>query len=339
VEPVDTARNGATSEAVSDPEARRSFRGLLSIVSPCYNEAGNVEALYKEILEATVGLEWELVLVDDGSADDTFERIRAIAQADPRVRGYRLSRNFGHQYALLAGLQRARGAVIVTMDADLQHPPALIPKLLDEWRAGFNIVHTKRQSEGELTWFKKWTSAAYYRVFSLLCGVKIEEGASDFRLLDRRVADAMLSMQEAEMFMRGLVAWMGYKHTFVSYRVRPRLSGSSKYGVRKMLRFAFTGITSFSTIPLRVGIFLGFATSILAVAEIGYVLWTKLRGQVVPGWASITAVMSFLFACAFLLIGLLGIYVGHIFRRVQHHPTFFVEEGTETERPSRRPEA
>jgi dolichol-phosphate mannosyltransferase len=339
VKPVDTAEIGATSEALSNLEARRAFRGILSIVAPCFNEAGNVEALYKEILDAASGLNWELVLVDDGSADTTFERIKSIAKADPRVRGFRLSRNFGHQYALLAGLQRARGAVIVTMDADLQHPPALIPKLLDEWRTGFNIVHTRRQSEGELTWFKKWTSAAYYRVFSLLCGVRIEEGASDFRLLDRRVADAMLSMQEAEMFMRGLVAWMGYKNTFVSYRVRPRLSGSSKYGVGKMLRFAFAGITSFSTIPLRVGIFLGFATSILAVGEIGYVIWMKLRGQVVPGWASITAVMSFLFACAFVLIGLLGIYVGHIFRRVQHHPTFFVEEGTDAERPPRRPEA
>jgi len=322
-----------------DPAQRREFRGLLSIVAPCFNEAGNVEALYREIVEAVNGVDWELVLVDDGSADETFERVRAIAKSDPRVRGFRLSRNFGHQYALLAGIQRARGAVIVTMDADLQHPPALIPRLLDEWRNGYNIVHTRRVSEGELTWFKKWTSAAYYWVFSLLCGVRIEEGASDFRLLDRRVADAMLSMQEAEMFMRGLVAWMGYKHTFVSYRVRARYSGTSKFGVGKMLRFAFTGITSFSTIPLRVGIFLGFATSILALAEIAYVVWTKLRGDVVPGWASITAVMSFLFACAFMLIGLLGIYVGHIFRRVQHHPTFFVEEGTEAERPAKLPGA
>ena len=234
-------------------------------------------------------------------------------------------------------IQQARGRVIVTMDADLQHPPDLIPKLIEEWRAGHNIVHTRRLGEGGFSRFKRFSSAAYYRVFSALCGVRIEPGASDFRLLDRRVADAMLSMQEAAMFMRGLVTWMGYRHTFVEYRVRPRHGGTSKFGVRKMVRFAFAGITSFSTIPLRVGIFLGFATSALAFVEIVYVLWAKFRGHVVPGWASLTAVVSFLFGCAFLLIGLMGIYVGHIFRRVQNHPTFFVEEGTEAEPPARLP--
>lgn len=316
--------------------ARREPPSLISVVAPCFNEEGNVGPLHRGVEAALEGTRWELVLVDDGSSDATFESISAVAATDPRVRGFRLSRNFGHQYALLAGIKRSRGDVVITMDADLQHPPEVIPRLLDEWRNGHNIVHTRRISEGELGWFKRRTSDLYYRVFSLLCGVRIDAGSSDFRLLDRRVVDALLLMQEAELFMRGLVAWMGYRHTTVPFRVQPRHSGASKYGLRRMFRFAFSGITSFSTIPLRIGILLGFLTSVLAFVEIVYVVWAKLRGAVVPGWASMTALLSFLFGCSFMLIGLLGVYVGHIFRRVQQHPTFFIEESTEDVRSEER---
>jgi dolichol-phosphate mannosyltransferase len=274
-------------------------------------------------------LNWELLFVDDGSTDRTFSSICAIAAGDSRVRGFRLSRNFGHQYALLAGLDKCRGDVVVTMDADLQHPPEVVPQLVERWRLGFNIVHTRRISDVETGWFKRHSSALYYRVFSAACGVKIEEGASDFRLMDRRVVNALLSVHEAELFMRGLVVWMGYRHCYVPYNVQPRHSGVSKYGLAKMFRFAFAGITAFSTVPLRFGILLGFLTSVLAFLEIIYVLWAKLQGQVVPGWASMTALLSLLSGCSFILNGLLGIYVGHIFRRVQHHPSFLIEDRTE----------
>jgi dolichol-phosphate mannosyltransferase len=320
---------GALPGSVPRPAVVRRAPDLVSVVVPCYNEGENLPALYERLEAALRGFDWEAILVDDGSADGTFDTMRDLARRDGRVRAIRFSRNFGHQYALLAGIRESRGRVVVTMDADLQHPPETVPILVEEWRRGFNIVHTRRRGSGETGWFKRGASRAYYRFFSLLSGVRIEPGTSDFRLMDRRVADALRSMQEAELFLRGLVMWMGYRHTFVEYEVGARHAGRSKYTVGKMLRFAGSGITSFSTIPLRVGIVIGFVTSALACVEIGYVIWAKVRGTAVPGWASMTALLCFLFGLSFVLVGLLGVYVGHIFRRVQNHPTYFVEERTD----------
>jgi len=322
-----------------DAEPRRLGPKLVSVVVPAYNEAGNIAALHDRVRQALQGHDWELVIVDDGSADATFEHILACAKADERVRGIGLSRNFGHQYALLAGLKASRGDVVVSMDADLQHPPETIPRLIEAWRQGCNIVHTRRLDAGELTWFKRRTSALYYRLFSLLCGVEIEEGMSDFRLLDRRVVEALTSMEEADLFLRGLVRWVGYRHTTVEYPVAERQWGRSKYGLGRMLAFAGSGITAFSTLPLRIGIAVGFLTAGFAGLELVYVIGVALSGESVPGWASVVGLVTLLFGVSFILLGFLGIYVGHIFERVQRHPAYLVERTTEEYLGAPRPAA
>lgn len=319
-----------TQDESREPHCLKDPPNKISIVVPCYNEEGNIEPLFEAISRNTEGFNWELILVDDGSSDGTFRMIRALVAKTPRVRGIRFSRNFGHQYALLAGLSGSSGDVIVTIDADLQHPPELIKELVRAWREGFNMVHTRRISEGQLTWFKRKTSDVYYSILTWLSDIKVEEGASDFRLMDRRVVDTVLSMQEADLFLRGLVTWMGFRQKTLEYKVRPRYSGTSKYTLSKMLRFAMTGITSFSTVPLRMGILIGFVTSGLAFVELIYVVYSKFQGKVVPGWTSMTALLSFLFGVSFILLGMMGIYIGHIFRRVQNRSLYIIEEDTGT---------
>jgi dolichol-phosphate mannosyltransferase len=301
---------------------------LVSVVVPAYNEEGNLALLHQRVAAALAGYSWELVLVDDGSRDRTFATILGLAEQDPRVRGLSFSRNFGHQYALLAGLRSAKGDVVISMDADLQHPPELLPDMVAQWKLGFNIVHTKRQAGTTLTPFKKLTSDLYYRVFSTISGLHLEEGQSDFRLLDRRVVEVLLEMDQAELFFRGLVHWVGYVNTTLPYQVGERHWGKSSYSLSKMIRFALQGLTAFSTLPLRVGVTFGFITSVLAMLEFVYVVGVWLLGDPIPGWASLAALTSVLFAVSFALIGFLGIYLGHIFKRVQRTPQFLVETTT-----------
>jgi dolichol-phosphate mannosyltransferase len=307
-----------------DARAREDPK-LLSLVVPAYNEEGNLIPLYEELCTHLDGQSWELVIVDDGSRDRTWQVIEELTQKDPRVRGLSLSRNFGHQYALLAGLKDARGDAVVSLDADLQHPPAMIPELVERWKCGINVVHTQRRAEGELGWFKRETSRWFYRLISRLSGLSIHEGQSDFRLLDRRVVTAVTGMVEADLFLRGLVHWVGYRSETVPYRVRKRSWGRSKYSLGRMLYLALAGVTSVSTLPLRLGIIAGFVTSGLAFLEILYVVFVSWKGDPVPGWASLAGLVALLFGMNFILLGFLGIYVGHIFGRVQNHPPFLIE--------------
>lgn len=311
-------------------ETRNCDTTLVSIVVPCYNEEGNVRAVYDALCDVLGGYQWELILVDDGSHDDTFARISALANEDQRVRGLSFSRNFGHQYALLAGMRAACGEAVVTMDGDLQHPPQLIPSMIDAWQDGYNVVHTER-FYGETSGFKSLTSEWFYKLFSLLSGMKLEPGQSDFRLLDRRVIEVIARHDSGQLFLRGIVRAIGFRSTKLQYDVGERFSGDSKYTLRRMIRFAMQGITSFSTVPLRIGIFCGFAMGGLAFLELCYILWVASQGTTVPGWASIAALLSILFGVNFVLIGFLGIYVGHIFARVQHQPVYIVERTTQDE--------
>lgn len=305
---------------------------MISIVIPAYNEERNLQALYadlREVLRAAGEDDFELVIVDDGSTDGTWETISAMSAADVRVRGVRLSRNFGHQSALMAGLAAGRGQAIVMMDADLQHPPPLVPQLIRKWREGFQIVHAVRRDPPNMSWFKRVTSRLYYRVFTFMSGVAIEPGSADFCLLDRQVVEEVLKFEEEGLFLRGLVHWVGYATTSVPFDCGERHAGTSKYSLSKMMTLGWHGVSSFSLVPLRIGIAVGLLSSTLAFLGTAYaIIGWWVDDAVVPGWASSVAMTSFLFGVLFAFLAVLAEYVGRIVVEVRRRPRFLVRETT-----------
>jgi len=302
---------------------------MISIVVPAHNEQENLPYLWRRLVEVMADRteRWELILVDDGSTDGTWAEIAALSQADARVRGVRLSRNFGHQYALFAGMAEADGHALVTLDADLQHPPAVIPRLVEAWQQGAKIVHTVRSDPVAIAWTKRVTSRVFYHVFSYLSGVRIAPGMADFRLLDRQVADALLSLREGRLFLRGLVHWVGYPSATVEFECGTRHAGTSKYTLRRMAAFAWTGITTFSIVPLRLGILMGLLAAAFAFVQFALALYTKLfTDSAVPGWASLIGVVTLLFGILFALVGVVGEYIGRILEEVRGRPRYLISE-------------
>ncbi|HEV8548456.1 MAG TPA: glycosyltransferase family 2 protein [Polyangiaceae bacterium] len=298
----------------------------LSVVVPMYNEQTNVEAFVAAVSGVLVsaGLDHEIVLVDDGSSDGTWAAIVAAARAQPSVRGVSLSRNFGHQGALLAGLNHARGRAVITMDGDLQHPPESLPELVTAWREGYKIVNTRRLDSEDTPFFKRFTSRGFYWLFSQLTGVKMEAGASDFRLMDRDAVEALVRLGDADPFIRGLVSWLGFRTRTLPYQARRRHSGVPKFTLKKMLRLSTGAMLSFSAFPLRLGIGVGFVTSALAFVELCYILVQYLRGHVIPGWASVMTVMSLMFGVLFVLLGIIGTYLAKVYEILKRRPRFVV---------------
>ncbi len=292
------------------------------------NEEGSVHPLVRELVAVLkgIGVTYEIVLVDDGSRDATWQRIARLAAESPAIIGVSLSRNFGHQRALLAGLQLARGQAVVSMDGDLQHPPELIPSLYEAWRQGYKVVNTQRRDEVVASRFKRLTSRYFYKLFSILAEVPMAEGNSDFRLLDRTAVDALVNLKAAELFLRGAVQWLGLPATEVPFQPERRIHGSSNYTLRKMLSFAGDAIISFSTKPLRIGIWLGIATSLLAFVEIAYVLARYFQGETVSGWASTVGILSFLFGVLFIILGIIGSYLAWIHQSLQNRPTVIIRD-------------
>ncbi|MEI9950204.1 MAG: glycosyltransferase family 2 protein [Pseudomonadota bacterium] len=298
----------------------------LSVVAPMYNEEGNIAAFVVAVerVVASIGVPFEIILVDDGSSDGTWAQIVAQSKLHPALRGARLARNFGHQGALMAGLSEARGQAIVSMDGDLQHPPELIPELFARWREGYKVVTTERADAEDTSLFKRTTSRWFYGLFSKLTGVSMAPGNSDFRLLDATAVRALCDMNDVDLFIRGSVTWLGFHSITLPYRANKRFSGTSKYSLKKMLRFASGAILSFSLAPLKLGIWIGFLTSGLAILELSYILVQYFRGQTVTGWASMMGFMSLMFGILFVLLGVIGTYLGKIFEVLKNRPRFLI---------------
>lgn len=303
---------------------------IVSVVVPAYNEGRNIPLLYRQvapILQQVVNDHWELIIVDDGSRDATWSAITALTSRDEKIKGVRLSRNFGHQFALMAGLEASRGDAVISMDCDLQHPPDTLPLLIEKWRMGFKVVKTLRRDETDAGWFKNWSSRSFYRLFSYLSGMDLQPGEADFRLLDRQVLNELLRFNEQGLFLRGLTEWLGFASCSIPYNAGKRTQGQPQYTLKKMFSLAWKGLSSFSIVPLRIGTLIGFLGSLIALASIFYSFFGKIVGSgTVPGWASTMMVLSLLFMLLFIYLGILGEYVGRIVVEVRGRPRFIVSE-------------
>jgi dolichol-phosphate mannosyltransferase len=303
----------------------------ISIVLPAHNEAGNISAIAAAIAQAmALQVPYEIVFVDDGSTDGTLAAIRAAAR-DPGIRYVSFTRNFGHQAALRAGLRHARGRAVVVMDADFEHPPELIPKLIAAWRGGAKIVATRRDDDG-VPAGKRLTSKLYYRVLDAIGDVRIEPGSADYMLLDRAVVDVVNSLEDQDIFLRGLVRWLGFPLVTIPYTRGQRQHGETKFSLRRMVELALTGIVAHSVRPLRFAIWLALGFALVSLLFIIYSVVSFLFVQhTVAGWTSIMAAIAILGAAQLLVLGIIGDYVGRILRETRRRPSYIVQE-TEAER-------
>jgi glycosyltransferase involved in cell wall biosynthesis len=311
-----------------------------SIVIPVHNEQESLRELHRRLSEVLSQLdgEAEAILVDDGSTDLSYALMLELHSRDPRFKIVQLSRNFGHQLAITAGIDLAQGEAVVVMDGDLQHPPELLPELAARWREGYDVVYGVMTARPE-GWLKRATARAYYRLLRRLASVEIPAAAGDFRLADRRVIEAFRAMPERNRFVRGMFAWLGYRQVAVPYAVPPRFAGSSKYTLRKMIRLATDGLTGFSTAPLRLVLDLGFVVSVLSFLFGIATLISKFAGAfLVPGWLTIVLVTSFIGGIQLVVMGVVGEYVARIYDEVKARPLYLVRElhGFEHEQVPRR---
>jgi glycosyltransferase involved in cell wall biosynthesis len=321
----------------ASPGGAHGVRGdtLASIVVPAFNEEANLPHLYRRVCSALMssGVAFEFIIVDDGSTDGTLAVIKQLQREDPRVHHISLSRNFGHQAALLAGMVHSRGDVVVSLDSDLQHPPELLPRMLRLWQDGYEVVHTIKNSDPSANLFRRVTSRVFYRLFSMLSGLPLGFGQSDFRLLDARVARELCRLPEQHKFLRGLVSWLGFSQISIAYDVDPRLKGRPTYTLRRRLRFHTDAILSFSIIPLRLFTLLGLLVAVPAGLYGLLALTTGLYGflfgypkWIVPGWASIAIFVTFLGGLQMIGIGMLGEYIGRVFEQTKGRPLYVVRE-------------
>lgn len=316
--------------ALDSRRLQRHGPALLSVVVPCFDEEAVIQETHARLvatLARIVETRFEVVYVDDGSSDRTLSVLRAIQQSDPRIRVVALSRNFGQQIAVAAGLEHASGEAVVLIDADLQDPPEVIPEMVERWRAGVDVAYGARtEREGE-TPLKLWTAKTFCRTLNRLSDVDIPLDTGDFRLMDRKVVDALLAMPERDRFVRGMVAWVGFRQEPVHYGRAARFAGRTKYPMKKMLRFASDGILSFSLVPLRLAIYMGFAASGLALAGILYALLLRLFTDVwVTGWTLLFIAVLFLGGVQLVFLGVIGEYLGRVYGEVKQRPLYLVKE-------------
>jgi len=305
-----------------------------SIIAPIFNEYENLPVLYrriKEVMDST-GESWELILVDDGSSDNSTLRIRELAAADDTVRPIIFARNFGHQIAVTAGLDYARGQAVVVIDADLQDPPEVILDLIKKWKEGYEVVYAVRAERQGESWFKLLTAALFYRLIYRITDVKIPLDTGDFRLIDRKVVDVMSSMREKHRFLRGMGAWVGFKQIGVDYKREARFSGETKYPFNKMLKLALNAITGFSYFPLQVATYFGFVSAGIAILAIPVVIMERLTGsQAFYGQATTLIAVLFFGGVQLISLGILGEYIGRIYDEVKGRPLYIVREAPKKE--------
>ena len=307
----------------------------LSLVIPVFNEEAVIPELRRRLCEFLEGVdaEWEVVFVDDGSKDQSRTLLENLCRADERFGLVALSRNFGHQVAITAGVDYARGDAVVIMDADLQDPPEVVKEMLDKYREGFDVVYGVRLAREGEGWFKRSTAALFYRLLRGILGVPIPVDTGDFRLISRRVVVALRSLQEANRFVRGMVAWVGFRQTAVHYERPARFAGETHYPLRKMLKFALDGITSFSTLPLRLATWLGALSGVFGILVAGWAIYAKLMNQAaVPGWATIMMAVSLASSAQLMMLGVLGEYIGRIYDEVKRRPLYLVQAEINAER-------
>ena len=297
---------------------------LLSVVAPVLDEEDCVRALHARTAEALRDVPFELIVVDDGSTDATPQLLAELAREDPRLRVITLARSFGHQAALTAGLDHARGDAVVMIDGDLQDPPELIPRMLDHWRAGSDVVYAVREAREEESPFKRATARLFYRAVARLSQTDLQQNAGDFRLLDRAAVDAVRAMRERNRYLRGMTVWVGFTQTALPYRREGRIAGTTKFSVRRMLRFAVDAVASFSHVPLQLATVVGFVFAALAFLAMPVAVGMRIAGEFVPGIATVVLAVLLLGGIQLMAIGIIGEYVGRIYDEVKQRPLYVV---------------
>ena len=319
----------ASGRIVSMPSKKRKYK--VDLVIPVYNEAGVIEKVHAQIRGVVDALphEFRFIYVNDGSEDGTEESLQSVRQVDRRVTALSLSTNFGHQAALTAGLDHATGDIVISMDGDGQHPPEMIPQMIELIAQGYDIVQGQRAEEARASFFKKFSSDLFYKLINTVSGTQMIAGAADFRALNRQAVDALRAMPEYHRFLRGMISWMGYKSVILPYHQPPRMAGRSKYSLGKMFRLASDAIFSFSLIPLYIGLSSGLIFFALAFAQLSWVLWLSISNNtehvIAPGWSSLMAVLLIASGIIMILLGFIGVYVGYIFQEVKRRPVYLLK--------------
>lgn len=299
---------------------------LVSIVIPAHNEEENIIVIVDRIERVfdTLNYDFEIVIVDDGGTDKTLTVIQELAKVKSNFFYIEFSRNFGHQPALKAGLDYAKGDCVISLDADLQHPPEMFTQMLAKWEEGYEVVYTRRQEDKRQSFQKRKTSKYFYKLLNSLSDIELESGTADFRLLDRRAVDVFKEFKENDLFIRGLVKWLGFKQFAIDYIPDERFSGASKYNIGRMRKLAIQGVTSLSVKPLHTAVYLGFFFSIMSLLYIPYVIYALYIGKHVSGWASLICTVAFFGGLQLIILGIIGIYIGKMFMQGKNRPNYII---------------
>lgn len=302
----------------------------VSIIVPAHNEAGNIPVISEEITEVmnNFSYDYEITFIDDGSTDESLEILQKLNKQNSKIQYVELSRNFGHQNALKAGLDLADGDCVICLDCDLQHPPELIKTFIEKWEDGYEIVYTRRKDTKSNSLFKRYSSIYFYKLINNISEVKLENGAADFRLIDRKVANILQNFSEYDPFIRGLVKWTGFKKYGFDYNPNERYTGVSSYSTRKMLKLALQGLTSFSVRPLYTSVYMGFLFSVASVLYFPYILYSHYKGIAVSGWTSLIVTIIFFSGLQLMIMGIIGIYIGKIFMQSKQRPNYIIRSSS-----------